>query len=179
MLRTILVVALVALLLPGAVLAKEQLVVYTYDSFVSWGPAEAIETGFEALHPGVDVVFVAPGSSGDALARLITEMETGGTDADVFLGISDTQLPERSVSGLFEPYDTNRLTNLKDVPGELRFDETGHVVPVDVGYVTLVYDSAVLDPSGASQSLEELTDPRFRGRVIMINHAPLRSATPF
>src|SRR5690606_17962346 len=48
----------------GARAHAAELVVYTYDSFVSWGPAEAIEAGFESAHPGVDVVFVAPGSSG-------------------------------------------------------------------------------------------------------------------
>lgn len=163
------VVALVALLLSGAALAQEQLVVYTYDSFVSWGPAEDIEAGFEALHPGVDVVFVAPGSSGDALARLAIELETGGTEADVFLGISDTQLPGALKAGLFQPYDPDRLANLQLVPADLRFDASGHIVPVDVGYITLVYDSERLDPSEAPRSLEELTDPRFRGQIIMID----------
>lgn len=167
--RALLAVALVALLLPSAALAQEQLVVYTYDSFVSWGPAEAIESGFEALHPGVDVVFVAPGSSGDAIARLAIELETGGTDADVLLGISDTQLPGALRAGLFQPFDPQRLSNLQAVPADLRFDATGHVVPVDVGYVTLVYDSELLDPSEAPRSLEDLTDPRFRGKVIMID----------
>ena len=59
------------------------------------GPAQAIKEGFEALYPDVEVVFLAPGSAGETLARIIAELNAGGTDADVFIGISDTQLPRR------------------------------------------------------------------------------------
>lgn len=149
--------------------STQELVVYTYDSFVSWGPAEAIESGFEALHPGVDVVFVAPGSSGDSLARLLTELETGGTPADVFVGISDTQLPRALARGIFVPLDRERLPHLAQIPEPLQFDPTGHVVPVDVGYVSLVYDRERLSPAEAPKSLEELTDPRFKRKIIAID----------
>ncbi len=163
------IAVLFALHAPGALAQNQQLVVYTYDSFVSWGPAEAIESGFEALHPGVDVVFVAPGSSGDALARLVTEIETGGTTADVFVGISDTQLPRALGRNLFAPLDRDLLPNLAAVPSELQFDDSGHVIPIDVGYITLVYDSELLKPEEAPKSLEDLTDPRFRNKLIAID----------
>jgi|GEM_PF-153693 len=148
---------------------RTQLVVYTYDSFVSWGPGEAIEAGFEAAHPGVDVVFVAPGSSGETLARLVSELETGGTTADVFVGISDTQLPRALARGIFIPLDRARLSNLADVPEDLQFDSTGHVVPIDVGYVSLVFDSELLKAEDAPKSLDDLTDARFRGKLIAID----------
>lgn len=170
-LATALAVLLATVMVLSATLvaSAQQLYVYTYDSFVSWGPAQDLEAGFEALHPGVDVVFVAPGDSGDALARLIAELESGGTDADVFLGIGDTQVPRALARGLFEPYDAALLPNLADVPEELLFDATGHIVPFDTGYITLVYDSASLDPADAPKSLEELTDPKYRGKIIMID----------
>lgn len=154
---------------PLAASAQQKLYVYTYDSFVSWGPASDFEAGFEALYPGVDVVFVAPGDAGEAVARVIQELEAGGTDADVLLGIADTQVPKALARGLFEPYDPALIPNLANVPGELIFDETGHVVPFDHGYITLVYDSERIDPSEAPKTLEDLTDPKWRGQIIMMD----------
>jgi len=167
---TWLAIAMLSALCASGAFAKTQLVVYTYDSFTSeWGPGSAIEAGFEALYPDVDLVFISPGSSGEALSRLLLEMETTGTDADVFVGISDTQLPRALARNLFAPFDRDRLSNLASVPADLQFDETGHVVPVDVGYITLVYDRELLKPEEAPKSLEDLTDARFRGKVIAID----------
>lgn len=147
---------------------KERLVVYTYDSFAS-GPAQAIEEGFEKLYPEIDVVFVAPGSSGETLARLISEVDTGGTDADVLIGISDTQLPKALARNLFEEFDPVKVPNLKSVADDLHFDKTGHVVPFDTGYVTIIYDSHVMKEEDLPKSLEDLTDPRFRDKLIAID----------
>src|SRR5690606_11277204 len=113
---------------------KQRLVVYTYDSLAS-GPAQIIKEGFEARYPDVEVVFIAPGSSGETLARLIAELDAGGTDADVLIGISDTMLPRALERGVFMPLDRSLLPNLAKVPADLDFDKTGHVVPFDTGYV--------------------------------------------
>jgi len=153
---------------PASAQGPQRLVVYTYDSFAA-GPAQAIKDGFEALHPGVEVVFIAPGSAGEALARVIAELAAGGTDADVLVGISDTQLPRAIDRGVFLKLDRSLLPNLAKVPAQLDFDDTGHVVPFDHGYVTIIYDSRVLSTDDLPQSLEELTDPRFRGKLIAID----------
>src|SRR5690625_155691 len=63
----------------------EQLVIYTYDSFASSGPADYVAAEFKKKHPDVDVVFVALGDAGEALAKLAAELETGGSSADVFV----------------------------------------------------------------------------------------------
>ncbi|HEX6970737.1 MAG TPA: thiamine ABC transporter substrate binding subunit [Limnochordia bacterium] len=152
----------------GGAMAAERLVVYSYDSFASWGPAKQIEQGFEASHD-VDVVFVAPGSSGEMLARLIAELDTGGTDADVFVGLSDTQLPEALQRNLFRRLDTSLIPNLRDVPTALRFDRTGHVVPFDHGYIVLVYDREALSEAELPRTLEDLTRPSFRRKLIAID----------
>lgn len=152
----------------GAHAAEQRLVVYTYDSFAS-GPAQAIKEGFETLYPDVEVVFLAPGSAGETLARLIAEKNTGGTDADVFIGISDTQLPRAIDQGVFMPLDRSLLPNLASVPAGIDFDDTGHVVPFDHGYVTIIYDSRVLSEEDLPQSLEDLTHPRFRNQLIAID----------
>lgn len=148
--------------------ARQRLVVYTYDSFAA-GPAQAIKEGFEALYPDAEVVILAPGSAGETLSRLIAEMDAGATEADVFIGISDTQLPRALARGLFMPFDRSLLPNLASVPAALDFDKTGHVVPFDTGYVTLIYDSEALSEDELPQSLEDLTDPRFRNKLIAID----------
>src|SRR5690606_4299087 len=95
--RRWLVLAAVLLAFAGAALrggrtaqaADQRRVGYTYDPSAP-GPAPAIKEGFAALYPDAEVVFLAPGSAGETLARIIAELHAGGSDADVFIGISDT-----------------------------------------------------------------------------------------
>lgn len=145
----------------------EELVVYTYDSFVSWGPAQAIEEAFEAAHPGVDLVWVAPGDSSEMLSRLIVELRLGATQADVFIGIADVELPRAMAQGAFQPYDPSLIPNLQKVPEELMFDETGHVIPFDHGYITFVYDSEALAEELVPQTFSDLIRPELRGKIIL------------
>jgi thiamine transport system substrate-binding protein len=156
------------LLFPVQVGSTPRLVVYTYDSFVSWGPAKQIEAEFERRH-NVDVVFVAPASSGEMLARLISEMETGGTDADVFLGLSDTYLNRVHSRNVFLPIDTRKVPTLKDIPKDLQFDAKGQVLPFDHGYITLVYNTKALKPEELPKTFEDLTHPRYRNKIIAID----------
>lgn len=51
---------LAAAALAVAAVGAEKFVVYTYRSFVRYGPAAAIERAFEDRFPGVDLVWVAP-----------------------------------------------------------------------------------------------------------------------
>lgn len=143
---------------------RPRLVVYAYSSF----PAGDIVEAFEAKHD-VELVFVSPGGAGSTLSRLITEMDTGGTEADVFLGLADTSIPRALEHGVFEPYDASLLPNLSDIPTELLIDKTGHVLPFDYGYISLVYHPERIGTTALPQSLEELTDPRFAKKIIMMD----------
>jgi len=157
-------VLILALALLGS--AKE-LVVYTYDSFVSWGPALAIKEKFEALFPGVTLTWVAVGDSSEMLSRLIAELRLGLPTADVFLGLADVELPRALAHNVFQPYDPARIPNLADVPSDLIFDPTGHVLPYDHGYVTFVYDSELLPEELVPQTLDDLLRPELRGKIIV------------
>lgn len=159
---------LVVLLAAAAVFAAaEELVVYTYDSFVSWGPAQAIKEKFEAMFPGVTLVWVAVGDSSEMLSRLIAELRLGRTPADVFLGLADVELPRALAHGVFQPYDPEKIPNLADVPQDLIFDKTGHVLPYDHGYVTFVYDSQLLPEELVPKTLDDLLRPELRGKIIV------------
>lgn len=157
-------VLILALALLGS--AKE-LVVYTYDSFVSWGPALAIKEKFEALFPGVTLTWVAVGDSSEMLSRLIAELRLGLPTADVFLGLADVELPRALAHNVFQPYDPARIPNLADVPSDLIFDPTGHVLPYDHGYVTFVYDSELLPEELVPQTLDDLLRPELKGKIVV------------
>ena len=148
--------------------AAPKLVVYTYDSFVSWGPAKQIKAGFEKQHD-VEVVFVAPSSSGEMLARLIAEMETGGTDADVFLGLSDTYLSRVHMRNTFLTVNKAKIPHLNSIPKDLQFDPRGQVLPFDHGYITLVYDTNAIKAADLPRTFEDLTHPRFAKKIITID----------
>lgn len=143
-----------------------ELVVYTYRSFVRWGPAAAIEEAFEARHPGVDLVWVAPGGGAEMLSRLVAELSTGKTDADVFLGLSAMDLPRALKEDVFGPYDPVLVSNLAHIPEELQFDATGRVIPFDHGYVTFVASSALREDL-VPRTFADLLRPELRGKIIL------------
>jgi thiamine transport system substrate-binding protein len=138
----------------------EDLVVYAYDSFVAeWGPAPLVIPKFEALH-GVKVSVVSVGDAGQVLNRSILEKDS--PQADIVLGIDNNMLARALEEEVLEPY---RSMDLSVIPQELVFDASGSVTPFDYGYFAFVYDSEILkDPP---QSLEELTDARFRKKIIV------------
>lgn len=143
-----------------------ELVVYTYRSFVRWGPAAAIEEAFETRHPGVDLVWVAPGGGAEMLSRLVAELSTGKTDADVFLGLSAMDLPRALKEGVFGPYNPVLVPNLAHIPEEFRFDATGRVIPFDHGYVTFVA-SAALPENLVPHTFQDLLRPGLKGKIIL------------
>lgn len=157
---------LAAAALAVAAVGAEKFVVYTYRSFVRYGPAAAIERAFEDRFPGVNLVWVAPAGGAEMLSRLLAELATGRTDADVFLGISATDLPRALKEGAFQPYDPTLIPNLAFVPEDLRFDPTGHVVPFDHGYVTFVVRRE-LPEDLVPRTFADLLRPELRRKVIL------------
>lgn len=159
------VVAAVALL--GAMaLGAEEFYVYTYDSFVSWGPAAEIEEAFEAAHPGVDLIWIAPGGAAETLSRMIAEIEAGGTDADVFLGISDADLVR--ASPYLEPYEPGHVPNIAHVPREfLEIEPKGVALPFEQGFVAFVYDAEALPDELVPRNFADLLRCELKGKIIV------------
>ena len=143
-----------------AVEEEAELVIYAYDSFVAeWGPAPKVIPKFEKKY-GVKVKVTSVGDAGQVLNRAILEKDS--PQADIVLGIDNNMLSRALEEGVLEPY---RSPNLKNIPEQLVFDATHSVTPFDYGYFAFVYDSEVLeDPP---ESLEELTDSRFRKKIIV------------
>jgi len=155
-------------LLGGAGITQAQadkLVIYTYDSFVSWGPAKFIEEEFER-RTGIDVQFVATGASREMLARLIAERDAGGTPADVFLGeIND--VPKAKKFDLFLPLCACDIPLFREIPEALKFDPDNTLIPYEHGFITLVYDSEKLLDEDLPRTFTELIDPKYKGKLIV------------
>ncbi len=136
------------------------LVIYTYDSFVAeWGPAPKVIPQFEAKY-GVRVQTVSAGDAGQVLSRLILEKDS--PRADVVVGLDNNLLARAADAGVLQPY---RPAGADKLPPEAVFDPGFRLTPFDYGYFAFVIDTQKLaDPP---RSLEDLTDPRFRKKIIL------------
>lgn len=134
-----------------------ELVVYTYDSFVSeWGPGPAIEAAFEA-ECACDLNFVGMGDGAALLARL--RLEGARSDADVVLGLDTSLIAAAKETGLFAPTAV-RADYTLPITWE---DEV--FVPYDWGYFAFVHDAGLEAPAnfkalGESDLKIVIQDPR-------------------
>ncbi len=147
--------------------AENRLVIYSYDSFVSWGLSNSTIHKFERMY-NVTVEVRTYGDAGSVLNRAITEKSN--PQADVIVGV-DNSLLQKALSA--DVLDVYRPENISKVSQNLIFDPTYHVVPYDYGYIALVYNrSVVTEPP---QTFEDLLLPEWKDRIILEN--PQTSST--
>jgi thiamine transport system substrate-binding protein len=158
--------ALAAGLAASAPAAAQQpeLVIYTYESFVSeWGPGPAIAANFEKTC-GCTVRFVGAGDGAALLGRLRLEGER--SPADIVLGLDTNLTAEAKATGLFAAHGVEDPA--LDLP--VAWDDDTFL-PYDWGYFAFVYDRTKMpDPPG---SFEEL----IASDASIVIHDP-RSSTP-
>ena len=127
---------------------RQNLVVYTYDSFNSdWGPGPQLEKAFENICD-CDLKFVTAGDGAALLAKL--RLEGNKTKADVVVGLDTNLLKSAKDSGLFSPHNLNISL---DLPIAWR-DET--FMPFDWGYFSFVFDKR--KTTNIPKSFEELAN---------------------
>ncbi len=121
----------------GTAQDRPELVVYTYDSFVSeWGPGPIIEPLFEATCD-CDLKLVPAGDGAAVLSRL--QLEGQHSDADVVLGLDTSISGSALASGLFTAHGI-ALPELN-----LPVDWNDPIfIPFDWGYFAFVYDTTRL-----------------------------------
>jgi thiamine transport system substrate-binding protein len=116
-----------------------ELVVYTYDSFVSdWGPGPVIEKAFEQTC-ACDLKFVGMGDGAALLARL--KLEGARSDADVVLGLDTSLIAAAKETGLFAQ---TAVTADYDLPIAWNDDS---FVPYDWGYFAFVHGTDLTPPA--------------------------------
>ena len=118
---------------------KPELVVYTYDSFVSeWGPGPAVTEAFEA-ECACTLTFVDAGDGAALLARLKLEGER--TEADIVLGLDTSLIAAARETGLFAPHS---VAAKYDLPVAWT-DDT--FAPYDWGYFAFVHNADLDAPA--------------------------------
>ena len=168
MIKTTAIFALLALLtlVVGACGEDEprELVVLTNDSF---DIGEEVISEFEEAN-NATVTIQKAGSSGAVLNRAI--LEKGNPSGDVLFGVDNTYLSRALREDIFVKYESSLL---KNVPDQFVLDKTFHVSPVDYGYVNLNYDKEYLEQNNLTppSTLEELTQPQWKGRLVVQNPA--------
>ncbi|WP_020395532.1 thiamine ABC transporter substrate binding subunit [Thiolinea disciformis] len=148
--RSILAIAC-SLLIPNSYAAKSELIVYTYDSFISeWGSGPKLKTAFEK-HCDCEVKFIGVEDGVSILNRL--KIEGDKAKADVILGIDDGLMEETRATGLIAEHE-QALEGLKK---ELNWQDK-QFLPYDFGYFAFIYDSSKI--STPVKSLKELINSK-------------------
>jgi thiamine transport system substrate-binding protein len=141
-----------------------RLVVMAHDSF---SVSEQVIADFEQA-TGAEVEFLRAGDTGTALNQAI--LSKNAPLADVFFGVDNTFLSRALAADIFEPYASPLL---ETIPSELQLDPSMRLLPVDFGYVTINYDIETLVAEGLEPpaTLEQLTGPEWRGKLVVQNPA--------
>ncbi len=149
--------SVLAMAASGAVADVPELVVYTYDSFVSeWGPGPKIEAAFEETC-GCDLRLVAAGDGAALLARI--KLEGGRSEADIVLGLDTNLTAAAGDTGLFAPHS---VSSDYDLPLDY---ESALFVPYDWGYFAFVHNKDFDAPTSLKTLAESdakilIQDPR-------------------
>lgn len=138
----------------------DTLTIMAHDSFAA-GVTDETFAAFTA-ETGIDVEVLPAGDAGGMLSQAILTKEN--PVADVLFGIDDTFLSRGLDEGLFVPYESPLLAS---VPDELELDPEHRVTPIDFGDVCLNYDKAVFADTPPPASLDDLTDPAYRGMLVV------------
>ena len=138
--------------------AKDQLTIYTYDSFTAdWGPGPQVKKNFEEICD-CELNWVAAADGAGLLNRL--KLEGKNTQADIVLGLDNNLLAEARDSKLFVKSNAD-LSNIKLPEG---FSDE-YFVPYDYSYFAVIYDSEKM--KNPPRSLQELVDDTDGEKIVL------------
>ncbi len=136
----------------------------THDSFAV---SKSVLDAF-TKQTGITVDVLPSGDAGAALNQVI--LTKSSPIGDAFYGLDNTFLSRALDAGIFQPYQSPQLAS---VPSTYQLDPHHRVTPIDHGDVCINYDK----PWFASHripvptSLDDLTKPAYRGRLVVENPA--------
>ncbi len=139
-------------------------VLVTHDSFVV---SDDVKTAFER-ETGLKLRILQSGDAGEALTKAL--LTAGNPQGDVLFGV-DNNLLSRALEGdLFDAYEPPAL---QDVDERYVLDPEHRATPVDHGEVCLNVDKGWFAEHGIAPpaSLDDLTDPRYEGLLVVENPA--------
>jgi thiamine transport system substrate-binding protein len=151
-------------LAPAAAQSETVLTVIAHDSFAY---SESVMTAFQDA-TGIQVEVLRLGDTGTMVNQAI--LTANNPLGDVLFGVDNTFLGRALANDLFIPYESPALAN---IPEAFQLDVEHRVTPVDYGDVCLNYDAAYFEENDLALpvSLQALTDPRYRGLLVVQNAA--------
>lgn len=160
-LKIVMISCVVALLTACAPLS---LVVMTHDSFAA---SEEVIKQFEEAN-NTKVTILMSGDAGSMLNRAI--LTKNAPEADVLYGFDNTFLSRALVEDILESYQSPLLS---EIPAEFQLDASNRALPVDYGDVCINYDKNYFKQHNLAvpSLLEDLTDPRYAGLLVVENPA--------
>ncbi len=136
------------------------LMIYSYDSFVSYGLPKATNKIFEDKYH-CKIEYRTFGGVGSSLSRLILEKDN--PQADLFVGLNMNNLQKALNENLFVPY---KPKNASVIPSQYIIDREWRVVPFDgPNSLAIVYDSEKI--KNPPKSFEDLLKPEYKGKLIL------------
>lgn len=140
-----------------------EVVLVTHDSFAV---SKEVKAAFEA-ETGVRLRILQQGDAGEMVNRAL--LTAGDPQGDVLFGIDDSLLSRAFEGDLFDEYESPA----RDALEEPYRDADPRVTPVDHGEVCLNIDRAFYAnrDGGPPKGLDDLTDPRYRGQLVVENPA--------
>ncbi len=160
-------------LVSGQAFAKTELTVYTA---LEAEELEPLRQAFVAEHPDLDINWVRD-STGIITARILAEIDSGETKADVFLGTSATSLLVVDEKGMLLPYAPKGLDRLDSKFRDPR--NPPHWVGVDAYAAVICYNTIESEKFNLPKpsSWNDLLDPVYKDHLVMPN--PNSSGTGF
>ena len=150
---------------------KNEVIVYTYDSFASeWGPASKLTELFKN-RTGLTVTFVDCGDAVQAFNRAVLEKDN--TIADIVLGLDNNLTDEARKSGLFTVYKPNGSENISDGSLLKELGEDWLFTPYDYSHFALIWNTGSTLPE--PESLSDLTKDIYKKKIILMDP---RTSTP-
>ena len=137
----------------------QELVIYAYDSFISWGLAEATMYKFEQAND-CKITLIAVGDAGQVMNRVILEKDY--PQADIVVGIDNNYLAKALDYDILDPYQSK---NIALIPEDLILDLSFHLTPFEYGFIAFVYDTEAIQTP--PQSLKDLTAPQWKEKIIL------------
>lgn len=147
--------------------ASNEVIVYTYDSFIGeWGPGPEISRLFEEK-TGVKVVFEDCGDGVQILSKALLEKDA--PYADVLLGLDNNLTEKAFKEGVFMEYKPKNADKLidKELSAELNPNGKWIMTPFDYSHFAMIFDTMSDLPAPAS--LEDLTKDIYKKKIILLD----------
>jgi len=148
-----------------------EVVVYTYDSFISeWGPGPEIQKLFEAK-TGYKLTWVDCGDGVQVLSRAVLEKDN--VQADVILGLDNNISAKAIKEGILASYKPANADKVIEKTVVEQLGSGWYLTPYDYSHFAMIFDTRSGLP--APTSLDDLLNPVFEKKIILMDP---RTSTP-